>query len=224
MKTRTLLLTLAALLMSPFAKGSGVGWGNSPFDPRFLYDSTGGLLDDSFVFELGTFGSFVPTGSNIDQWQVNWKLLDLAEAPSTSGWNSGAQYFTSSFTFETTGTVSGLSGSSIFTTGEQAYLWVQSGDEWALVTDNTVGSTANDIWQLPNPADDLAQPLTWNLNTATTAIIGGVNGTQSTTGTHSFDPVANTLRLQTHVVPEPGTALLILVAGCLARLRRSGRR
>jgi hypothetical protein len=224
MKTCTLLLTLAALLTSPLVKGSGVGWGSSPFDTQFLYSSTGSLLDDSFVFELGTFGSFVPTSSNIDQWQANWNLLDRAEAPAVSGWNSGAQYFTSSFTFETDGTVSGLSGSSIFTTGQQAYLWVQSGEEWALVTDNTVGSTANDIWQLPNPGDDLAQPLTWSLNTATTAIIGGVNGTQSTTGTHAFDPANNTLRLQTHVVPEPGTALLILVAGCLARLRRSARR
>lgn len=223
MKTRVFPLLLTALVLaSPAAKGSGVGWGNSPFDPLSLYNSTGGLLDDSYVFELGTFGSFVPLISNLDQWEANWKLLDMATAPDTSGWNSGAQYFTSSFTFETDGTVQGLTGSSIFTAGEQAYLWVRSGDEWALVTDNTVGTTSDHIWQLPNPADSLGQPLTWNLNTATTAVIGGVNATQSA-GDYTVDP-GSSMRLQTHVVPEPGSALLILVAGCLARLRRFVRR
>jgi len=223
MKTRVSLLLFAALLLaSPAAKGSGVGWSNSPFDSLSLYDSTGALLDDTFVFELGTFGSFVPLTSNIDLWAANWKLLDSAQAPDTSGWNSAAQYFTSSFTFETDGTVQGLTGSSIFTTGEQAYLWVRSGDEWALVTDNTAGVGPDNIWQLPNPADSLGQPLTWNLNSATTAVIGGVNGIQGG-GDYSVNP-GSSMRLQTHVVPEPGTALLILVAGCLARLRRSKRR
>lgn len=220
MKTRVLYLLSAALLLAaPAAKGSGVGWGNSPFDALSLYDSTGALLDDTFMFELGTFGSFVPLINNIDQWEANWKLLDSAQAPDTSGWNSAAQYFTSSFTFETDGTVQGLTGSSIFTTGEQAYLWVRSGEEWALVTDNTVGVGPDNIWQLPNPTDSLGQPLTWNLNSATTAVIGGVNGTQGA-GEYTADPGAS-MRLQTHVVPEPGTALLILIAGCVARLRRS---
>ena len=223
MKTRVSLLLFAALLLaSPAAKGSGVGWGNSPFDTLSLYNSTGSLLDDTYVFELGTFGSFVPLLSNIDLWEANWKLLDVAQAPDTSGWNSGAQYFASSFTFETDGTVQGLVGSDTFITGEQAYLWVRSGDEWALVTDNTAGLGADNIWQLPNPTDSLAQPLTWNLNSATSVIIGGVNGTQGG-GDYSVDP-GSSMRLQTHVVPEPGTALLILVAGCLARLRRSKRR
>ena len=223
MKTRVLhLLFVALLLASSAARGSGVGWGNSPFDSLSLYDSTGALLDDTYVFELGTFGGFVPLISNIDLWAANWKLLDSAQAPDTSGWNSAAKYFTSSFTFETDGTVQGLAGSSLFTTGEQAYLWVRSGDEWALVTDNTVGVGPDNIWQLPNPADSLGQPLTWNLNSATTAIIGGVNGIQGG-GDYTADP-GSTMRLQTHVVPEPGSALLILVAGCLARLRRSKRR
>lgn len=223
MKTRVLHLLFAALLLaSPAVKGSGVGWGNAPFDSLSLYDSTGALLDDTYIFELGTFGSFVPLISNLDQWQANWKLLDLAQAPDSSGWNSAAQYFTSSFTFETDGTVQGLAGSSIFTTGEQAYLWVRSGDEWALVTDNVAGVGPDNIWQLPNPADSLGQPLTWNLNSATTAIIGGVNGTQGA-GEYSVDPGAS-MRLQTHVVPEPGSAFLILLAGLLARLRRSVRR
>jgi len=221
MNMRLLLLTFTTLALAASARGAGIGWGNSPFDPVPMVDNYGNALDDTYVFELGTFGSFVPTSSNTELWAVNWKLLSVAAAP--NDWFPEIPSFGQNLTFNTNGTVQGLPGSATFTAGEQAYLWVHSGDQWALVTDTSPSNLADDEWVIPNPNDGSPDSqVTWVLDNADVVIVGGVNGIQSGTP-FSYDPGSN-FRLQTAVIPEPGSSLLVLLAGCLARFHRFRRR
>ena len=217
MKSTSLRTLVASLALASSSFGAGVNWSSPYVDTLNMVDSTGNALDSSFAFEMGTFGNgFVPTSANLDQWAANWKLLDRADTVNGKWDPSGAvfdPYFDSSFTFSSTGEVSGLAGSSLFVSGEQAYIWAMSNNEWALVTDLSPGASRNDIWQLPNPADISDFPLSWELQTADTAVFGSVND--------------GTYRLQTQVVPEPSTTLLVLLIGGLAQLtryRRSCRR
>lgn len=215
---KTILLTLgASVLLALPAAGSGVNWGSPFFDNSngfSMIDSHGNLLDDTFTFEMGTFVTgFTPTALNFDQWGANWKLLELANT-ANGKWNYNdstfGPYVSGAFSFDTGGTVNGLAGSSTFLTGEQAYMWVRSGNEWALVTDSVPGTKPDDIWQLPNPADSFATPLSWDLGTASTAVFGTVNN--------------GPIRLQTSVIPEPSTSLLVLMLGCLLQFTRHKRR
>lgn len=187
-----------------------VSWQKSLFDLSPMYTSTGGLLDASFTIELGTF-TIAPDLSNIDQWATSWKLL------STAAWDVGNQTFGNTFTFNGNGTVSGLAGSAFFSEGEQAYLWVRSSQEMALLTDLS-GSDSNTRWRLPSMTNLNAGSFIWELPTADTIIYGGVNGLQSGTP-HTFDP-GTSFRLQTSPIPEPGSALLFLT-GSLLSLRRT---
>lgn len=213
----TLALTLTVLVSSSRAN-TGISWGNNFGDTLPLLDNHGNIFDTNVSFELGTFGSFVPTLANISLWQSNWKLLSAGE------WDSPSQTFGQSLTFDNTnGKVQGLVGSATFAANEQAYIWVRNGAEWALVTDNDAGgsSSIDDIWKLPDPFAVPGSAAAWAIDTANTVIMGGVNGIQSGTP-YAYDPGLN-FRLQTAVVPEPGTSLLVLVAGCMLRFIR-GRR
>lgn len=210
-----LALTLIALMLSVTAARAvnTIAWQKSLFDNVPMFTSTGAALDSSFTFQLGTFGSLTPTQANIDQWETNWKLLNVGN------WNSGNQAFGNTFTFNPDGTVSGLSGSATFTEGEQAYLWVRSGNEWALVSDIS-GLDSNDRWMLPSMTNLNAGSFVWELPTADSIVYGGANGIQSGSP-HSFDPGSN-FRLQTSVVPEPGS--LLLAFGCIALIGMRRRR
>lgn len=224
--TRIFLLAAASVLACSHAHASGVDWSSPLFDSQQMIDNSGNLLDSSFTIELGTFATgFVPTASNTSSWQSNWKMLSRADT-SNGQWVPNdpffGSYFTNSFYFNADGTVANLAGSATFTANEQAYIWVYSNNEWALVTDNSPGTTGDDIWRLPNPSDANGFPTTWYLNTADTAIVGGVNGIQSGTP-YAYDPGTN-FRLQTAVIPEPGTSLLVLMLGGLLQLRRHKRR
>ena len=217
-------LILVLLLAAPAAhSATKVDWQDNIFGAT-LYNSQGILLDDSFTFEFGTFGSsFTPTLANISQWTTQWKLLSRATAPPDidgHGWNSASQAFGQSFTFNSNGTVQGLAGSATFAAGEQAYLWVSGSNEWALVTDDTPGTSGDDIWLLPAPNAQDPITLTWVLETATHPVFGGANNLHSS-APGSVDP--GTFTLQTAVIPEPGSSLLVLLIGVLARLRRTAR-
>ncbi|MES2598539.1 MAG: PEP-CTERM sorting domain-containing protein [Verrucomicrobiota bacterium] len=218
------ILLLAALIgISATAVHSRtIDWGSSVGGN--ILDSNGNALDDSYTFELGSFGSFIPTGDNLDQWQSNWKVFDRAVAP--DGWNSSASYFASSATLLN----GGISDSSpplpaySFAPNEQAYIFIYNAfnamdllSEWALITNDGFDLNSADDWRFPIPGDKTDMPLEWRVSEASTVIYGGVNNQQGA-GNYTVDP-AN-FDLQTHAVPEPAGALLIAITGFLTLLRR----
>jgi hypothetical protein len=185
-----------------------------------LLDGQGLALDNTFKFELGTFGgSFVPTASNTDQWWSNWKPFARADEPSgTFAPDFGA--FLISATLDNLGASdSGLTdylgNAPTFTTGEAAYLWafddqtVSAPTDWALV-----GSPS---WVLPDPTS--ATPVTFNLSEGSPAVFGNFDPTFAGT---IAGPINTIGRLQT--VPEPGSVFLVAIAGLCARFRRTTRR
>ena len=225
-----LLSILAALIPVMPISAATIFWGSSVND--LLFDSTGNPLDDSFSFEIGTFGTtFNPDDTNKDLWLANWKILDRVTAPASSGWDSASQFFSSSFTILPDGTSSrgvDIGTNFVFSEGEQAFIWVFNtqdldvGTEWALVTNGpTDGSTTND-WIIPplpdicgcNPGGD---SLEWRLSTATQPDFGGINDID---GPGNVTDTPPSYSLQTATLPEPGSSFLILTAGLLFRLRR----
>ena len=237
MKTPTylprLLCLAIALAWTQGTQASTVFWGSNFNDN--LFNSAGVALDGTYSFELGTFGSFTPTYQNVDQWQANWQVIDYANT-SDSNWDSTDQFFAGTVDFDTSGnshshidSITGIpqfNSSDVFTQGEVVYLWtfnskdIVPGSEWSLVTEvGNTGTLSGDPWVIPNPADTLGS-YNWSLNDASTAIIGGANGTQGP-GTYSATP--GVFSLQTAVVPEPGSAFLLFAAAA-AHLARRARR
>ncbi|MBE7493473.1 MAG: hypothetical protein HS117_00855 [Verrucomicrobiaceae bacterium] len=221
----TRLLHLCALLLALGAlpaRAVTIDWGSSVGD--VLLSSNGVPLDDSYIFELGSFGGFTPTGQNQGEWMAHWKPFDRAQAPAASGWNSAFSYFSSSVTMLD----GGLSSASpplppyTFLAGEQAYIFVYNSlafdglSEWALVTNGSLDGNAANDWLMPAAGGKTDIPLEWRLSTASTVIHGGVNSVQGY-GSYTFEP--GTFDLQTHTVPEP-SGVLLLAAATLRRRRR----
>jgi hypothetical protein len=206
---KTLLITLAAIgLSTPALRANwGIDWQNA-YTGVPMIDSYGNPLTSAFTFQLGTFNTcFNPAANPYNTWQSNWKLLNVGNfvpndplfGPLVGG----------SLSFDATnGTVQGLAGSSTFSAGEQAYVWVRSATEAALFTDNSPGAEQDDIWLLPNTTDSLGRTLTWVTDNANTAVLGSIN--------------QPTFRLQTALVnvPEPTSAMLILLGGMALRVAR----
>jgi hypothetical protein len=248
---RTLLRSLTATLLAVCgsAHGAGIAWFNDDSDTLPMIQADGSYLDNSFIFEIGTFTSgFDPALNPYSTWAANWRMLDQAKAPVSSGWNSvdpGApghdildssqpafneQYVSEVMAFNSNGTVQGMSGSPTFSQGEQGWLWVYNtqaitgSTQWALVRDNTIDlnpANTSPEWLLPSMSaigDDL-----WFVNNADLAVIGAINnvdtGINRGSGSYSND-LGGAFRLQTTVIPEPSAAFLILVSGLSVQLRR----
>jgi hypothetical protein len=79
-----------------------------------------------------------------------------------------------------------------------------------------VGVDATTEWQIPDLGDTI-NSYYWLLNDADTAIVGGVNDTRGG-GNFSMNP--GSYALQTAVVPEPGSLVLVLLAGLPLLSRR----
>jgi hypothetical protein len=180
-------------------------------------------LTDSYKFELGTFkAGFTPTSFNLDDWTSQWKPFARAEAPSINGWNSAISYFNKSAILQLNGQSDQGLSADLFSGGELAYLWVYNvfnitaSTQWALVTnDSSDGITAND-WLMPSPSE----PLPWEfpLSDALRPVWGGLHNMQ---GGGSYTAPLAAFALQTHAVPEPAGAILVLLAGLAAPRRRS---
>lgn len=228
MKTQRLILALTLLALSA-AKlpARTIDWGGAVGDT--LITSAGVPLDDTFIFQLGTFGAFTPTEANLDQWAANWKIFDQAIAPAASGWDSALGFFTGSATLQSDGTSSNSPPLPQFTfaQGEQAYIWVYNSltisslTEWALITNNGLDGNPLDDWTMPSHSDQTLQPLDWRVSNATDVPFGGLNDDEGP-GDYTVDP--GVFQVQTHTVPEPGTALLIGIGGLIFQFRRRLRR
>ncbi len=223
---RILCLALA-LVWTQGAQASTVFWNSIVNDN--LFDSSGNTLDSSYSFEIGTFGdsftSFIPTYQNVDQWAANWHVIDRSYESDLNGWNWENQFFTATVGFDGSNISNSADADPAFQfiQGSVVYLWAYNsknivpGSEWALVTDGSaVGDQSPDDWIIPDPADTVGS-YNWQLTDANSAIIGGANGVQGP-GEYSTTPPA--FSLQTAVVPEPGSALLLFVAAAAHLTRR----
>ncbi len=204
-------LSLALVLgTAASSRADSINWGDSVGNT--LLFSYGGNLDSSVTFQLGTFGSFVPTANNMDQWAANWHVFDQVTAG--AGYTPSEGFFSSTATVQSDGTSSsGLSPYS-FQIGEQAYIWAFTpnqnainGGEWALVTNDSSDGNAGDNWLIPSYTDQSVLPQDWRIDAATDIVFGGANSTQGP-GDHNSNPTSFDLQLHA-VVPEPGSALLL---------------
>ncbi|MCP5557346.1 MAG: PEP-CTERM sorting domain-containing protein [Verrucomicrobiaceae bacterium] len=238
-------LACAGLLFacSATSQARQVAWGSSVEDN--LFDSSGSIangnfrLDSSFSFEIGVFANgFTPTSSNLSDWEANWLVFDAANTSIVDSWTPELGYFSGVANLNSNGTSGSASASptSIFTQNQVGYLWVfndkaiASTSEWALVTDLISAGNVGDAWRMPDPNDQISTDLFWALQDADTVIFGGLNDVQGP-GAYTNDPandpgivpVAGTgviYSLQTHAVPEPGSALFLASAGFFWMLRK----
>ena len=214
------LLIVSGLMQ---AHSQTLNWGSAVFSN--LADSKGNALNDTFVFEVGTFqAGFTPDATNAAQWWSNWKIYDQANAQGVDNhsFNSSIGYFTSTADMNPNGTSSSpFTNSSTFSfSGLEGYLWVRNStgpalqSEWALV--HASG------WTFPtaDPAccpSDL--PVEWSLSDLSNEIPkygsqGGING-------DGYHTVTGTYTLQTFsFVPEPSAALLLGIGALLLGRRR----
>ncbi|MBL9133788.1 MAG: hypothetical protein JNG86_21435 [Verrucomicrobiaceae bacterium] len=228
--TRHSLFGLACLVGVVVAGGLGssvsqagtINFYNQPGDVLLMADGVT-ALDDNFVFELGAFAAgFTPSMANITEWTTNWKPFARAEAPSISGWNSAISYFNKSGFFQLNGQSDQGLSADVFAAGELAYLWVYNdfsitpGSEWALVTNDSSDFDPGDDWLFPDPTEVF--PWEFPLSTGVNPVMGGLHNVQ---GGGDFAAPLAAFTLQTHVVPEPAGALLIMLAGVVWRFHRA---
>ena len=227
LKRFVVMLTTVAALQSG-ASAATIAW-YSEVDSTLL-NSNGQDLDASYSFEIGTFGAFIPTAANLDQWAANWKIMDKAFQDDAHGWNYDNQFYTRTVEHSTTGNSESAyaNPSDVFIQGERIYLWAYNskdlvfGSEWALVTDTVAAGNSAASWVVPDPLDPPGTNYDMNLADAETAVFGGTNNVR---GGGTFNATPAVFNLQTaSVVPEPGSALLIFAAGVATLLRRTSRR
>ena len=211
-KTRTLIIALLlSLLSNATVQARAINW-YSGIGDNFLTADGVTLMDSTFSFELGGFGSgFTPDQTNFSLWQTNWVVFDSATT-ANGGWNPTpgiSNYGDQASTISAGGLLVNSSDTgNTFTIGQQAYIWtfnsksLNSGSEWSLISSPS--------WTFP-AADSLSLPLDWQISDPGIAAVAGAT---------SFDGGTFVSTLQTQAVPEPGSALLIAVAGVLIRLRR----
>jgi hypothetical protein len=203
------------------APADSISWGTKLSGETF-YRSDGSALDNSFQFQLGVFEEvspgtpFVPTEGNISLWNSQWRVFNEATEANGS-YNVGAKAVLLTETLDSSGT-SALGGSFVFF-DEQPYVWAfnnKVGDatsEWALYTD------ASWVFPTTSPTQGVEIHSFFLADPGTVAVFGGINDTSSDTGTRTSFPA--TFSIQTHAVPEPSVALLLVVAtGALSIARR----
>ena len=210
MKICILFLAAACAFISGRLDGQTLNWGSLAYSD--LDDSKGVSLDDSFVFELGTFDpALTPDTSNTDDWFSNWRTFDSAGDDSANGVLTG------------TAEVGSVTDYSSLFEGLEAYVWVRnstgpsSDTEWFLARK----LATPDSWVFPDldpgccPTGDVTE---WSVSD-----LGGETPVWRNQGGNlgggDFD-VTGPYDLQTHVVPEPGACLLGLMGVGMAVLRR----
>lgn len=233
MKTTQLLRTFWAVLLllvgaAISTKGSTIYWGT--FYNDVLLNSAGAPLDAGYTFEIGTFdltGGWAPTTSNFSEWEGRWMVFDAATEG--AGWTSGDHFVNTSVDHTLSGGSSSPDaiGTDVFLQGTAAYLWVYNSkqvlptSEWALLMDTNTATNTLSAWVFPDPAEQNGESYDWQTRDLDTAIVGSMNiGPRDLNTGDYLDPGSYTL--QTQPVPEPGSAMLILVAaGALIRRRKT---
>lgn len=207
------IVPIVAILLAVTAgrlEAQTLNWGSAAFSD--LYDSEGNELDSSFVFELGAFDmGFTPTTENTNDWFANWRVFDTANYNAVNGVFTGTEQVNEVSNYE-----------SMFE-GLDAYIWVRNGStpspdtEWFLARK----STGPGAWVFPDldpgccPNGEVTQ---WSITQlGTEDPIWGNQGGNLGGGEFS---VTGNFDLQTHVVPEPASSVMALMAAAVVVLRR----
>jgi hypothetical protein len=219
------LVAISGIASSGILNAQTFNWGSAVFSE--LVDSKGNTLDNTYVFELGSFvNGFNPDETNTGDWYANWQVFDAADYNGVEETNPDEVYgyFTSTVQMTSTGTSNStsLSSGAISFEGLDAYLWVRNsnlaveGSEWLL-------SRAAD-WEFPAPDDDCCgngPPIEFSTSDLAFADVpkwgsqGGATG-----GGEITNPGVYTLQTATFV-PEPSVMLLSGIAGILLIFRRN---
>ena len=230
MKAKRLLI-LPALLLALAArptKADTVTWGGGVGD--IFQFSSGSSVGSSTWFELGTFGAFTPTTSNLADWAANWQVFDRATAtlgdnqfsPGPPAVLSGLADINPDGTSSKAGSLALPGGHpnelinfdpNYNFSGQKAYIWVFNdrtmslGAEWGLFTGTFLAST--DEWQFPTADPDCGclLPVDFNLADITADVLG--SSTQGSQTSLALAPV-----------PEPSSALLLLAAAMVFIFRQ----
>ena len=226
---KTTLHTLAAVCFAAFilpCHALQLNWG-SP-GATWVVDSDGDGVDDNYVFELGAFPlGFDPGENDPSLWFENWMVFDAAI------YNPMLGLFTSEVSISnqvtSSSTMPNVSNESF--SGLTAYLWIRDsnepipGSEWLLVR--------ADNWTFPTIGEGCCDTgtLEWSISDLDPGDVPGwgwqnddnvPSGTEgpgefSESGLNARDIIAPSttrtpaLQTATFLVPEPSSALLLLL-------------
>jgi hypothetical protein len=215
------------LLCTSGARAYSIGWGDAIYGTDLT--SSGAPIDDTFHFELGTFGAFIPDEANLPLWRSSWKILD------TTSYSNSTRYFTDTAVLNWNSSNSTYSPapanvpppSATFAEGEQVYIWVynntnmDASTEWGVFTRTGSIDPKLPNWVLPSGSSDQTSFSLQMLIPDANANPFGRNPESIGLGTSTAP--SGSFSYQTHsFVPEPGTAaLLVLVGGLGLRRRRA---
>lgn len=223
-----------------------ISWGSSIMHEKMILSDGLSLESDGPVMmELGSFGSFVPTASNMSEWEANWKVFDAitysdsdsSDSFSTSSGDPSYGRYTGSAEL-TDGQLSTSEDAALhnpdaqFGANEQAYVFIRTGDyssgsQWLLFTsaeDSDGAGLTDSVWQFPAAGGSGLQfSQNWWLDQADTAIVGSINGGSENggdTGGGDFTDSSTDYVLRLHTIPEPASHLLILLSAAVFFRRR----
>ena len=225
-----LLVSFTIVVTQDDSHALTVSWGNDLLS-NDLQNASGGFLDSSFSFEVGTFadtGSGQP-GTAVDPASLSyaalqdfWKPIDFAVSPAASGWDPAPRIFAGSANLTETaigsnvGDTDGVSGSvdlfadpDAISGGEQMYVWVHNGTlhSGSNATEAALFTAA--AWTIKD-YETHTFPIEINLSDATINVVGDTNQAGFDLQTATVIPI-----------PEPGIcALLLLAAGALPLRRK----
>jgi hypothetical protein len=215
---KPIFLVICLLLITVKAHAQQLNWGSDILG--VVTDSTGVEVDNSFVFELGSFfNGFTPDSNNVEQWLSNWEVFDSAQYDTDFGYFAGDVYVQAGVT-SSNPTASQLSFS-----GLDAYIWIRKGDvpiegaEWLL--------TRALNWSFPvdGPGCCDLSIVEWSTATDLTSSDTPLWGRQYEVlgpGVYTAN-TSGSAELQTFTfIPEPSAFLMSAVAamGLLLRRRR----
>lgn len=200
------LLGLTCLFAASSLHGQTLNW--SSLTNSTIVDSQGDPLNNSYVFQLGTFDpGFVPTAANLPNWLASWHVFDTADY----SYNSTDLGF-----FTGTENLQNVSQYTSMFEGLKAYVFIYN----AANTEYFLATTSSDAWRFPVKDTGCCPTgeVTWSISDLNTDTpIWGGQGNENGPGGHvapgPFD-------IQTHVVPEMTSSILSLLGCAMFALRR----
>ena len=246
------LAVLFGLSLTLSSQGGTITWGGAigdinvdsgakPIDGGFTFQ-LGRFLDKS------SGDAFDPQVDSFNLWEDHWVAFDestysfveINGQPTNFGLYTGGARLQPDLTSDST-RIPQQDPSSTFSPGDQAYIWgynkkaIDTDTEWILVTNDSSDGESEDDWLFPTPSTHSPETIQMRISGASTAVWGSLGDFRNDDGTSpeiigqgSFSSRLDSYSIQTHglfatTIPEPGTALLLILGGFLSIIRRSRR-